>query len=452
MTAEASTEADDDTASVATYEFDDDFQLKLVALILRNTEFNAKVEGLVNPGYLSSHIDGVIVKLVQDYFDRYRFVPSSKLIPTLIKEGIDSKIVRKDDVKELAERLKQCYQEDLSDEEFITDRVATFARRQALEEAIFRAADLIDKGKFEKVEDVIKAAQNVGVNEETNRYDFWGNIDSRAEYRQEVLAGRIKPDGITTGHKEIDNLLYHKGWGRKELSVLMAPAKGGKSMSLIGFAAAAAQAGYNVAYVTLEVAARIIADRIDANLGNTQMANLINAIGIVKGRVSSVAATAGKLDLYDYPTGTLSPLDLRRLIAKKKAEGVVYDLVVVDYADLMRADVHSSESRENSRQIYIGLRAIAQEFNLALLSATQTNREGFKATAGKMENVAEDINKARTVDLLLSLNASDEEKQKGQARIYFAASRNQKSDITVVVKTEIDKARYIAKVEAIEGN
>jgi replicative DNA helicase len=300
------------------------------------------------------------------------------------------------------------------------------------------------------VEGIIKKALQVGLNEETNRYDFWQSVESRAEYRTEVAAGRIKPNGITTGHKQIDDLLYHKGWGRKELSILMGPAKSGKSMSLIGFAVAASIAGFNVCVVTLEVAARIIADRTDACISGVRMADLASAIAIVKGRVSSSSASAGVLDIYDYPTGSLSPSDLRRLIAKKLAAGVKYDLIVVDYADLMRADVHSSESRENSRQIYVGLRGIAHEFDAAVLSATQTNREGFKATAGKMEHVAEDINKARTVDLLLSLNASEEERANGEARIYFAASRNQKSDITIRVKTEIDKARYVEKILAVE--
>lgn len=438
------------TAAAVTYEFDEDFQQKLVALTLRDTEFNQSTEGLVDPSYLTSHIDGLIVRIAQSYFEKYRFCPSKAVIGTLVREALDSKLVRKDDLGDLTTRIKECFADDLSDAEFIAKNVAAFARRKALEQAIFEAADLIDKGKYEGVETVIKTALNVGMNEETNRYGIWENIESRAEWRQEFMAGRIKKTGITTGEKELDKLLYHNGWGRGELSVLMGPAKSGKSMSLIGFALAASIAGLNVAYVTLEVAAKIIADRMDANVGNTKMTDLTAAIGIVKGRVSAVAATAGALDVYDYPTGSLSPGDLRRLIAKKAAAGVKYDLVVVDYADLMRPDSVSSEPRENSRLIYVGLRGIAGEFDCAVLSATQTNREGFKAVTGKMENVAEDINKARTVDLLISLNASEEEKLNGEARIYFAASRNQKSDITVKVKTDIDKAKYIERILGIE--
>lgn len=448
MTEETSTEAVEETP---TYEFDEDFQTKLTALLMRDTEFNSKVEGLIDPAYFTDTTNGILVRIVQDYYNRYRFVPNLKILSTLIKDGLDKKLIRKDDLEDIRDRIKEVYADDLSDQEFIAENVAKFARRQAMEAAIFKAADLIDKGKFDNVEDVIKEAMNRGLNEDTNRYDYWENNESRAEYRAEVLAGRIKPDGITTGHKEIDDLLYHKGWGRKELTVLMGPAKSGKSMSLIGFGANAAKAGYNVIYVTLEVAARIIADRIDANLANTAMQNLPTAIGLVKGRISSVAASAGRLDIYDFPTGTLSPSDLRRLLARRKAQGINYDLIIVDYADLMRPDIHSSESRENSRLIYVGLRALSHEFNAAVLSATQTNREGFKAASGRMEHVAEDINKARTVDLLLSLNASEEEKARGEARIYFAASRNQKSDITVKVKTEIDKAKYVSGVLAIEA-
>jgi replicative DNA helicase len=443
-------DADTSGATIKTYEFDDEFQLELTALICRDGEFNAKVEGLVDPSYLTDHLNGILVRLARDYFDKYRFPPSTKIWTTLIREGIDKKILRKDDSGELVARLKECLQSPLTDAAFITEHVAEFARRQALEAAILEAVELIDKNKFDKVEGLIKTAMNVGVNEETNRYDFWENVESRAHYRQEVLAGRIKPDGITTGFKEFDDELYNRGWGRRELSVLMAPAKGGKSMALIGFGLAAVLAGYNVAYVTLEVAARIIADRSDANLSSTKMSDLQNAIGVVKGRVQAKQTKAGRFDLYDFPTGSLSPMDLRRLLSRKKSQGVKYDLIIVDYADLMRPDMVSQESRENSRLIYVGLRAIAQEFNAAMLSATQTNREGFKATAGKMEHVSEDINKARTVDLLLSLNAGDEEKKNNEARIYLAASRNQRSDVTIKVRTDFERAKYIAGILAVE--
>ena len=445
--------AEAETEETKTYEFDEGFQQKLTSLILRDQEFNSKVDGLVDPSYFTNHVDGIIVRIAQDYYNKYRFCPSKGILKTLIQEAKDSKLVREDDVSDIKTRLVECYRDDLSDKEFIAERVGDFARRAALEAAIFKAADLLDKGKgkYDGIEEAIKRALSVGLNEETNRYDFWGNNDSRAEYREEVAAGRIKPTGITTGFREVDDLLYHKGWGRKELTCLMGPAKSGKSMSLIGFALAASMAGYNVCYVTLEVAARIIADRSDANLGNTSMGNLTSAIGLIKSRVAAKkAAGAGAMDIFDYPTGTLSPTDLRRLITQRQAAGTNYDLIVVDYADLMRPDSVSSESRENSKQVYVGLRQVSYEFNAAVLTATQTNREGFKAVAGKMEHVSEDINKARTVDLLISLNASEEERLRGEARIYFAASRNQKSDITIRVKSDIEKAKYIASILGID--
>lgn len=447
MTAVAAPEPE---IEVTTYDFDEAFQQKLTALILRDADFNAKVEGLVDPSYFANQVDGIIVRLAREYFDTYRFCPSRAVLGTVIKEGVVKKLIPKDCIGDLGIRLAECYADDMSDAEFIADKVSEFARRMALEAAIYKAADLIDKGKYDSVEAAIKAALSVGLNEDTSRYDYWENNTSRAEYREEVAAGRIKPTGITTGHKRLDDLLYHKGWGRKELSCLMAPAKAGKSMALMGFALSASEAGENVLYVTLEVSAKIVADRIDANAGNTKMADLSSAIGLVRSRVDAKKAGSGVLDIYDFPTGSMSPADLRRLIAKRRSAGVKYSLIVVDYADLMRPDVVNSEGRENSRMIYIGLRGIAGEFDAAVLTATQTNREGFKATAGKMENISDDINKARTVDLLLSLNASEDEKARGESRIYFAASRNQKSDVTVLIKSEIDKARYIASITAIE--
>lgn len=438
------------TAATPTYEYDEDFQRTLAALVLRDADFVARTEGLVLPEYMSSHIDGVLVNIVKPYFDKYRICPSMKMLPTLIKDGIDRKVIRKDDLPDLVARIKELSVEDLTDREFIMGEVARFARRQAMEAAIFKCAELVDKGRIDDTEQVMKEALCVGLAEDTNRVDYFGTIDSRSHIREEILAGRIKPNGITTGHSAIDNVLYQKGWGRKELSVIMGPAKSGKSMSLVGFAAAAAKAGFNVAIFSLEVSNEILADRLDAHLSSTKMNELATSIGVVSTRVSRIAAAGtGLLDLYEFPTGTLSPGDVRRICAKRANTKEAYDMVVVDYADLMRPDRHSDETRENSRLIYVGLRAIAVEFNLAMVSATQTNREGFSASAGKMEHVSEDINKARTVDLLLSLNATPDEKLRGEARIYLAGSRNQASDIAVSVKTEIGKATYIAAVTGV---
>lgn len=141
---------------------------------------------------------------------------------------------------------------------------------------------------------------------------------------------------------------------------------------------------------------------------------------------------------------------LRRLLRRYAAQGLRFDLIVIDYADIMAPDILSKEPTENSKSVYLALRAIAQEEDAAMLSATQTNREGAKANVATMTTVAEDFNKIRIADLVISINSNDAEKAKNEARLYFAASRNQKGDFSIRVRQDMEKAIFISRILGIE--
>lgn len=441
-----STEEED----ITPFEFDEEFQRRVLAFSMRDEPFARRCEGLINPRHFELDTHRVLADIAIDHWHRYKTTPSTIAIAQRIKDRLTDKKISKEQASELVVALKEANAETLDDRDFFVEKVSEFARKQELTKAILKSAEAVDKGDYEPVEGWIKQAMLVGESDLTGEYDFFDRVDDRAQYREDLLAGRIKPDGITTGCKELDDRLYHKGWGRKELNVVMGPAKAGKSMTLIGFAIAAVLHGYSVLFVSLEVSARIVADRLDANISQTDMGELQHKLKIVSSRTKAAAGRAGLLKIQDYPSGTFTPNQLRRLLHRYDAQGVQFDMVVVDYADIMAPDVVFNEPRENSRQIYLNLRAIASEFNVAMLSATQTNREGFKAAVGKMEHIAEDVNKVRTVDLLLSINATEDEKAREEARIYFAASRNQRGDFSVRVKTRLAQARFIHEVIGIE--
>lgn len=428
------------------YEFAEEFQTLIIGYLFRDVSFNVRTDGLVKPEYFESEVHAALAAVAQEYYQTYKTVPSRATLSVVLKDAIDRKKIRaelKDDVKAV---LECAYKETLADVDSTVDLVAKFARKQALTRAIIECAALIDKGDFDKVEEKINKATLVGVNRDADQYDFFGEAENRQKYRHEVMAGHIKPSGITTGHKNLDNLLYHKGWGRKELSVIMGAAKAGKSMSLLSFALKACLAGHNVLYVSLEVATRIIADRMDANLSATKIDDLVPNMKKALDAAILAKPKAGALKIHDYPSGTMSPGDLRRLLHRYEAVGMKFDLVIVDYADLMRPDRHHDDARENSRMIYIGLRALAQEFNMALLSATQTNREGMKQAEANMTHVSDDINKVRTVDLLLGISATEDEKEANKARMYFVASRNQAGK-KLEIKTNMAMARFFESIE-----
>jgi len=442
------TEAEEGAVPTAAplYDYDDDFQTKITALALRDPVFAQRTDGLIKPEYFANTAEAAIVRITQDYYEKYKKAPDKTVIGKLVRDAILDKRIRKDMAVEVKDKLLELYKTDISDGEFVIKEVADFARSQALTQAIMKSVDLLDKRDFAAINDLIRKASDVGAGETEGVYDFWAEIENRTTIRKEVAAGTYVHDGITTGNPDFDKYLYHRGWGRGELSVLMGAAKAGKSMSLGEFAKFANLKGYNVLYVTLEVHAKIIADRLDANLADTLMKDLTNTPFDVERKVKALHSGTGVLKIIERLSSAFRPSNLRRLLEQERAAGIIYDLVVVDYADLMTPERSTGEPREDSKSIYTDLRMIANASKCALLTATQTNREGAKAAVAKMTDVAEDFNKIRIADIVISINATTEEVTAGEARLFFAASRNSKSGFTVRIKQERGKMKFLTKI------
>lgn len=430
------------------FEFDADFQTKIAVLATRDETFYRRVDGLVKAEYFENKAEAAIVHIASGYHERYKRLPERNEWAELIKDAKAEKIVRDDDIPDIVSALKKILVAPLPARDYAVDKVAGFAKKQAIQLAYLQTIPLIEKGEHAKAEKIMQKAFSTGAAAVVQDNDYWNTIESRTQYRRDVEAGLIQPNGITTGLPKLDKMLYHRGWGRKELSVIMAGAKKGKSTGLLHWALAASQKGYNVLYVTLEVAAKIIMERMDANVSGVDMSDLNSKNNEVEKGIKTQASMRkpGCLKVIEYPSGTMTPNDLRKAIEFYRAQGIQFDLIVVDYADIMAAEIKSGNDINESKQIWLGLRAIAAEENAAVLTATQTNRAGFTADVAKAEHAAEDFNKIRIADLVLTVNRTDEEKVKGEARLFFAASRNQAGEFTLKISQDLSKMRFMTGI------
>lgn len=437
-----------ESPAVVRYDFDDTFQKKIVALAIRDSVFMSRTEGLVQTNYFENDADRILFSIVEAFYLTYKKAPSLSSMPVLIKKAVDDKKIRGDLVKEVVERFKEIKTQDISDGEFVTAEIASFARHRAIESAILKSVSALDKRDYDSIESIIRKAMDVGTSDDLAGYDYYEEIDNRTVERVDILAGVIKKDGISTGFAELDKYLYHEGWGRKELSVLMGAAKAGKSMSLGEFAKNASLLGFNVLYVTLEVSAKIISERLDANLSDTLIRLVKDHPTTVATKINKIKTNPelGKLFLHEYPSGTCKPSQIRRLIESYRRKGVILDLVVVDYADIMAPERYTGEVTQDLKSIYIDLRGMAFQYNIAMLTATQTNREGAKSAVAKMTDVAEDFNKIRIADIVISINALEEERKAGEARLFFAASRNSEDGFVIRVKQDRERMKFITKI------
>lgn len=435
-----------------TFEFDADFQAKLCGMVCRSDKFMRGAGHLIEPDYFEEVAQRAIVKIAKDYYGRYGAPPTDYALMTqAIKDAFRAKMLRKEEAPEVIALARTIYGHagivamDLSGVDFAMDKAAEFARTQAFSIATLANVDLIGRRDFDKIGENMRAAMSVGIKHADTAYDYVARIAERTETRIERASGKTLRSGITTGWMELDALLYHGGWGRKELVTIMGGAKAGKTTALIGFAKAAAVAGHNVLCVTLEVSAAIYGERLDANFTNTKMVELGKHIKDVEEKVSKLKM--GKLIIHEFPTGSFTPNDLNNLLEKYAADGTEFGLVVVDYADIMAPNtMNKTDPRENSRLIYVDLRAVMQRWNVAGLTATQTNRAGYMSAVAKAEHVSDDFNKVRIVDLMLSINSTEEERAVGEGRIYFAASRNTEDKFTVKIKQDLARMRFITAI------
>lgn len=432
-------------------EFDSTFQEKIVALQIRDQIFARRTDGLLKPEYFESRADATLANLALEYFEKYKKAPSdASVFVTLFKSAVSKGRIKEDLKAECVDKLKLIFKSDISDRDFVVDQLSEFARHQAIQAAMLKAFDHIERHETDKAETEMLKAFAVGAHADSAEYDYWGEIDSRTEHRVDVKSGKIKPNGLGTGVKKLDNILYHKGWGIAELTVFMAGAKKGKSFSLWDFGKLQSLQGRNVLGITLEVSKSVLSDRLDASVADEMIDELDSHILDVAKKVKSKAEKAGKFILHEFPSGSFRPADLEALIERYKSVGITFQAIVIDYLDIMAPNRWTPDATENSRSVWVDVRGIAQREQVAMLSATQTNREGHKSVTAKAEHAAEDFNKIRTADLVISLNATEEEMAAGEARLFFAASRNQKGEFTVRITRDLSRGHALKDIIGFE--
>ena len=434
------------------FSFDEAFQQKIAALVLRSIGFVRKTEGLISPDHFENQALSYIVNLVLTFYAKYDQTPDkASFVAVLKKELSSNKAIRGELRKDIITTVQRLYGTDLSGADFAADEVAQFANHQDFAKGLIKAMELFDKQDIVGAKEVMDKHGNLGVSEDVDAIDYYADAEKRAQYRKDILAGVIQPSGISTGVSRIDKRLLHKGYGRGEMTIYMGPPKIGKSTALMAASKFASKDGHNVLVISLEVSAEIVAMRIDADLTDMTVDD-VNAKPMESlTRLEQIAARGvGKLFIHEYPSSSFTPSQFKRLINRYKSKGIIFDLIALDYLDLMIPDVRTHNPITESKEVYSQMRGITQREGFALVSATQTNREGAKAQVGDMTHVAEDFNRVRIADLVISINKNEEEMTNNEARLYFAASRNQKGNFTVRIKQALDKMRFIESVLGYE--
>jgi replicative DNA helicase len=244
---------------------------------------------------------------------------------------------------------------------------------------------------------------------------------------------------VQTGWKEIDNLM-DGGLGHGELGVVVAPAGIGKSFLLVNLGAAAAKRGLNVLHYTLELNEAYVGLRYDSVLTGIANQDLKYNVDEVKEVVKELS---GNITIKYYPTKGATINTIASHIEKYKILGKKPDLILIDYADLLRGTgLSNRELRHELGNIYEEMRGMAGEYEIPVWTASQANRSALNEDVIQADKIAESYSKIMTADFVMSLSRKLEDKANGTGRIHVIKNRFGPDGITYPSKINTNNGNF----------
>jgi replicative DNA helicase len=384
--------------------------------ILTDDRYMRKVLPFVKPDYF----EGVYRQL---YKEIGKFVAKYNKLPTLeaFKIELDQSGMTDEHYRHAVEIIPNIFNKEAVDDQWLLDTTEKWCQDKAVYNAIMESIQIID-GKHQTLTknalpDILQKA--LAVSFDTNiGHDYVENVEQRYDFYHEQEE-RIPFD------LEYFNKITKGGLPNKTLNIALAGTGVGKSLFMCHMSASALSQGRNVLYVTMEMSEERIAERIDANLLNVpidQLANLSKSMLTTK--VQDIASkTHGKLIIKEYPTGSANSAHFRALLNELKLKkNFVPEIIFIDYLNIcsssrMKAMGGSINSYTYIKAIAEELRGLAVEFNVPIVSATQTTRSGFGNSDPGLEDTSESFGLPATADLMFALVSNEELESQGQIMV-----------------------------------
>tara|TARA_R100000406_G_scaffold7036_1_gene4632 strand:- start:187 stop:1641 length:1455 start_codon:yes stop_codon:yes gene_type:complete len=409
------------------------FQEKLVKTILFDRNFANQMEEVLDTSYLELKYLQVFVDLMFQHKKDYPH-PTYEAMVSVVRTQTDdysSSIIKQ--VIDFLARIKSNAIGD-EDQEYVMEKSLDFCKKQKLKEAILKSVGLLQSQSFEQIQKVINDAMNLGA-DNNHGHDYHKDVLDRFELKMR--------NPVSTAWEEIDSITKG-GLGKRELGVVVAPTGAGKSMALAHLGAMAVVKGKTVVHYTLELADTVVGQRYDSCITGIRLQDLMSMKESILGVIEHIP---GQLIIKEYPTKSATTRTLNVHLEKLRQKGIEPDMVIVDYADLLKPTAtgfKSQELRHSLGNLYEELRGIAQTWDIPVWTASQTNRSGLNAEVITMESISEAFNKCFVADFICSISRTMEDKTENKGRMFVAKNRNGIDG--VVYPMEIDTAKVHLRV------
>jgi archaellum biogenesis ATPase FlaH len=307
-----------------------------------------------------------------------------------------------------------------------------FTRRQELERAILKAADLLEKGNFDPVEKLIKDAVQISLTKDMG-------TDYFADPRGRLMALKSNNGQNSTGWPALDKLLYG-GFNRGELQIFAGGSGSGKSLFMQNLAVNWVTAGLSGVYITLELAEGLCSYRIDSMLTNTAAKDIFKDLDTVEMKVKMVAKKSGKLQVKYMPAQS-TVNDIRAYLKELQIQtGLKADFLCVDYLDLLMpvsAKVSPNDLFVKDKYVSEELRNLARELNILFVTASQLNRSAVEEIEFDHSHISGGISKINTADNVFGIFTSRAMREKGRYQLQLMKTRSS-SGVGQKVELEFD--------------
>ena len=393
-----------------------DIELAIIQNLITNEDYGRKVLPFLTDKYFDNNGCKTVFQIVERYCKQYNCFPSKQVLYIEL-QNIDG--ISQNQFEQTKQTIQQLNDSKEPNVQWLVDRTEKFCQDKALYNAIRQSISIIDSKTDVSKNSIPKIVQealqvsfdsSIGhdlIDDSDARYQMYHKKDSRLEFDIDYL------NKITCG-----------GIPPKTLSCFIASTGVGKSLAMCHMAAANLINQNNVLYITLEMAEERIAQRIDSNLLDCRINELVELSKqeYLK-RIDRIKQTTkGKLIIKEYPTATAGAAHFRHLLNELRIKkNFVPDVIYIDYLNLCISSRIKPGAQINTysyiKSIAEELRGLAVEFNLPIFTATQSNRSGMVNSDIGLENTSDSIGLPMTVDFMVALISTEELEQLNQIMV-----------------------------------
>ena len=385
--------------------------------LLHNEEYIRKVIPFLKDEYFDSLDEKLLFLNIKDYMDKYNGLPTKEALRIAVEENETLNEERYKTINTIIDGLEYDAKTDI---DWIVEKTEKFCQDKALYNAVRESILILDdksKGMDRgAIPELLTKA--LGVSFDSNiGHDFLMDAEDRFDFYH-MKEEKIKFD------LDLFNKITKGGLSKKSLSIALAGTGVGKSLFMCHCAASNLMSGLNVLYITMEMAEERIAERIDANLLDFTLDELREIPrDVYQKRLARVKTkTNGKLIVKEYPTASAGSGHFRHLLNELRLKkNFAPDVIYIDYLNICMSSRLKVGANVNSytyiKAIAEELRGLAVEFNVPIMSATQTTRSGYGNSDVGLEDTSESFGLPATADFMFALISSEELEQLGQLMV-----------------------------------